>query len=221
MTSSDAHHMRVPEARDDYKMLHVVVQKYDNTTRYFGLDAGDFVVVRGANGCGKTTLLRAIAGLGHADIDFVVTRYWQGRRLYDPDIVLQNNMHWLGHYQGLHDDLSVGEEWCFWQQLLLNQPMSAFDDRQYAAEQMGIAPLLHHQIARLSAGERQKVALGRLLLVPRLLWLLDEPDTHLDQASSTQLYQRILAHCHAGGMALVVSHQPELLRHASDIYEMN
>ncbi|EKZ99623.1 cytochrome c biogenesis protein CcmA [Cupriavidus sp. HMR-1] len=166
------------------------------------LAPGDLLQVMGPNGAGKTSLLRVLSSLmPPAEGDL----YWRGRpvRAGDPDYLAQ--VAYLGHVNGIYPDLS------------------AFENLQFAARMAGQQPdaeAMHHALARfgldrvadapartLSQGQRRRVALARLALAPRALWLLDEPLTSLDDASTERFHTLLAEHLHRGGIAVIATHQ--------------
>lgn len=164
----------------------------------FTLHAGEVVLVEGDNGSGKTTLLRLLAGLLH--------RHEGGLRLHgEPldrfraagEIVL------LGHQLGLKADLSPLEN--------LRVAEGLYGRRRGAAPEtaltsVGLAGYEHEPVRRLSAGQKKRAALARLLLVPAAIWLLDEPYANLDREGVALVNRLLEQHTLRGGAALVTSH---------------
>lgn len=147
--------------------------------------AGELWLMTGVNGAGKTTLIRLLAGLVRPSAGEV-------RREVD-------RMAYLGHQLGLKDDLSVAENLAFARSL--GGGRSAIDD---AIDRVGLAGARHQAARTLSAGQRKRCALARLLLVPAPLWLLDEPYANLD-ADGVSLVDALLTQQLAGGGACVMS----------------
>lgn len=164
----------------------------------FTLNAGDVVLVEGDNGSGKTTLLKVLSGLLTPN---------SGRiRLNGEDLTLARLSHQvalLGHLGGLKLDLTALEN--------LRFAIGVFGLRSAAAPlpalaSVGLEGYEDVPVRSLSAGQKKRVALARLLLVPAALWLLDEPYANLDK-SGIDLVNRLLdAHARRGGAALVTSH---------------
>lgn len=154
------------------------------------LEAGVALHLLGANGAGKTTLLETLAGL----------RRPRGGRISS---IQASQLHWLGHRDGLALELSPLENLKFW--CALNAaPQDAIGD---ALQALDVHRLRFRPCGRLSAGQRRRVALARLLLQQRPLWLLDEPLAALDRAGISAFEQLLGAHLAAGGSAIFSSHQ--------------
>ena len=190
----------------------------------FGLDAGEATLVAGRNGAGKSTLLRTLASLlPHQD----------GRIAYglaDDEVRGVETLHYLGYEDALKPSLSVGENLDFWAAMLGRRSGTAPADPEAgdavarasrswdsagramspkaALAAFGIARLIDLPAAYLSAGQKRRVALARLLLAPRPIWLLDEPLIALDTDAQATLTAILQAHLDAGGALLVASHQP-------------
>ncbi len=178
------------------RVEHLSVTRGDRTLvadLNFVLDAGEVLHLRGANGIGKTSLLEMLAGVRAIDGGKIVRPQESG------------GLHWLGHRNGLNPHLSAIENLRFW--CGLNQVSDAGIGA--ALERLGLAPRARTRPARtLSAGQKRRTALTRLLLAPRPLWLLDEPLDGLD-VSGLALFAELLGeHLERGGAALVTSHQP-------------
>ena len=164
----------------------------------FALGPGDALVVRGPNGAGKSSLLRLIAGLaervrGQILCDGAeVSRDWHAFRA---------RLHHLGHLDAVKSALSVAENLSFWAAL-----QGGRDRELVGLEQFGLLELSDLPARLLSAGQRRRLALARLLAAPRPLWLLDEPTTGLDAASVSVLAETIAQHRVGGGLVVVASH---------------
>jgi heme exporter protein A len=156
---------------------------------------GEALVLRGPNGAGKSTLLRALAGLlpatGRIELD---------GRAATPDL-LAETVAYAGHLDAVKPQLSVGENIGFWAALLGGDGEAALA----AVDLLGIADRPAHL---LSAGQRRRLGLARLLLAPRRLWLLDEPTVALDAASEARLIAEVCRHLAGGGMAVIATHAP-------------
>jgi heme exporter protein A len=180
----------------------------------FSLESGQALVVTGANGVGKSSLIRVIAGLvapaaGHIHLE-------GGMAERTPP----EHCHYFGHLDALKPALSVRENLDFWAAFLapaegggLRRAASLVD----ALETLGIAHTLDLPAAYLSAGQRRRLALARLLVVPRPIWLLDEPSSALDAASEATLAELMTAHLAAGGMIVAATHQELALPSVLDL----
>lgn len=157
----------------------------------FALDAGEVLHLRGRNGAGKTSLLEVLGGLRQAAAGV----------LRAPEA---GNLHWLGHRNALNPALSPLDNLAFWCGLndLPEHGIAA------ALERCGVAKLRHRPCRSLSAGQKRRTALVRLLLVRRPLWLLDEPLDGLDTQGLALFADLLTEHLQAGGSAIVTSHQP-------------
>lgn len=141
---------------------------------------GEIVLLRGANGTGKTTLLRQLAGLSESPTGSVV---WVG------------DFHWIGHTNGLKAHETPRSHLQHWARVWGSD--AVIDD---VLAQMALRRPADVPSRLLSAGQKRRTALGRLLLVPRSLWLLDEPFNALDSAGQDLLTNMITAHCETGGV---------------------
>jgi heme exporter protein A len=169
---------------------------------FAGLDlevaAGEAVALTGRNGAGKTSLLRAIAGLVRAEagrIGFGAVEAGEARAA---------GIHLVGHQDGLKPARTASEELSFWSRWLGGTAASA----EAAAEAMGLAPLMELEVRRLSAGQRRRLALARLLAARRPLWLLDEPLSPLDADWRSRFAGVMQAHLANGGLIVAAVHDP-------------
>ncbi len=167
----------------------------------FALDAGCVLILEGANGSGKSSLLRLAAGLSRPAAGAL---YWDGRPIEREAEAHHRRLIYLGHADGLKAGLSVRENLAFW--AALTGDAAKVD----AALELFDLLLLADLPARfLSAGQRRRTALARLALQDiraPALWLLDEPTTALDKAGQALLLGLIRDHLAAGGLALLASH---------------
>ncbi len=164
----------------------------------FRLPAGHGLEIHGANGAGKSTLLRALAGL--------LPKASGAVRLEGgpAGAALAEQTHYLGHADGLKGALSAG------QNLALAAGLfgSAEGHAAAALAALGLAHLVDLPVAYLSAGQRRRVALARLLVAPRPLWLLDEPTAALDAAAQASLVGLMAHHLATGGLIVAATHGP-------------
>ena len=173
----------------------------------FSVAAGEALVVTGRNGAGKSSLLRVLAGLVHlAD----------GRLELDggePEITIAEQAHYLGHHDAMKPSLTVGENLKFWARYL----GSVVRPIDLALEAVGLAPLVNLPAAYLSAGQRRRLSIARLVAVPRPIWLLDEPTSALDVPSQRRLAELMRSHLAGDGMIIAAAHGPIGLEHAREL----
>ena len=161
---------------------------------------GEALLVTGPNGAGKSSLLRAIAGflpLGSGHITF------HGR---NEDMPAGLRAHYLGHADALKNALTAAENLDFWA-AMLGAP-AARPRAETALARLALSHVADLPVAYLSAGQRRRVALARLLMVERPLWLLDEPTTALDSAAQNRLAEMMRDHLGRGGMLIAATHAP-------------
>ena len=161
----------------------------------FALSPGEVIAVRGPNGAGKSTLLRIVAGLltptaGHVALEP------EGE---DDDAPAA---HYVGHLDGLKPALTVGANLDFWRRV-----WSGTGTVAGALDAVGLGDLGQLRVATLSAGQRRRLALARLTIAARPIWLLDEPTTALDQKGEALLGLLLTRHLAGGGMAMVATHR--------------
>jgi heme exporter protein A len=164
--------------------------------------AGQCLQVTGGNGAGKTTLLRALCGLVPLEGGQVL---WGGRDVSADRPGFHAQLEYLGHDNGLKADLTASENLrCLVQ---LKRALRA-GEIQAALARTGVADSAAALLRRLSAGQRRRVALARLLLSAAPLWVLDEPAANLDQRGHALLGELLVTHLARGGIAVVATHQP-------------
>ncbi len=152
----------------------------------FALRAGEALALRGPNGVGKTSLLRTVAGLQPP---------LAGR-------IESEEAAFAGHADGVKGQLTVAENLAFWSRVFRGGRIGP------AMEAFGLADLADRPARDLSAGQRRRLGLARLLVTGRPLWLLDEPTVSLDAASTALLTAALDAHRAGGGGALISTHLP-------------
>lgn len=169
----------------------------------FDVSAGEIVAVRGPNGAGKTSLLRILAGLlrpaaGKVELTGA-----------DTELTLAEQAHYFGHRDALKPSLTVAENLAFWVRYLGASRAAA--EAPTAAEALslvGLEPLADLPAAYLSAGQRRRLGLGRLLAAPRPIWLLDEPTAALDVGGQVFLADVMGRHLAGGGLIMAATHGP-------------
>lgn len=162
----------------------------------FSIAGGEALIVTGPNGAGKTTLLRSIAGF----LKPVTGQYHLQRG--DPERDLGQHCHYAGHQDAVKSRLSVRENLEFWSRYLGGKP----GDVTKALASFGLSDLTDVPATYLSAGQRRRLGLARLLAADRPLWLLDEPTVSLDDESRNRFAGLVRAHLAAGGIAIAATH---------------
>lgn len=163
----------------------------------FALGASQALAVTGPNGAGKSSLLRLVAGLVRA----------AGGRLSleggDPEASIGEQAHYLGHQDALKSALTVAENLAFWTRFL--EGAGTIDE---ALAAVGLDRIATLPAAYLSAGQRRRLSIARLIAVARPLWLLDEPASALDAAAQAMLTKLMRDHLAGGGLILAATHAP-------------
>ncbi|HEX4051866.1 MAG TPA: cytochrome c biogenesis heme-transporting ATPase CcmA [Steroidobacteraceae bacterium] len=168
----------------------------------FELARGQCLQIMGANGSGKTTLLRALCGLVPLEEGQV---RWRGELVSGSPHGFHTQLGYLGHDNGLKPDLTALENLRFATQL---RRRAAGAQIAAALERTGVADCAAQLLRRLSAGQRRRVALARILLTQVPLWVLDEPAANLDPRGQSLVTELLATHVTHGGMAIVATHQP-------------
>jgi len=173
----------------------------------FALSAGEALLVTGANGSGKSSLLRVMAGLLRP---VTGTLHWRGRPVTEDREAFAAELRYVGHLDAIKPVLTVAENLAFWAQLAGHGP----DAVARGLEALGIGHLAGLPARVLSAGQRRRLGLARLIAAPTPLWLLDEPTVALDTASVAAVEAAIAEHRAAGGIAVVSTNAPVSLPEA-------
>jgi heme exporter protein A len=163
----------------------------------FVLGGGTALVVTGPNGSGKSTLLKTIAGFLKPSAGNV--RFEDASEGSGPAAC-----HYLAHANALKTSLTVAENLAFWREFL-GAPAATIES---ALAEVGLAGLGDLPAGYLSAGQKRRVAIARLLISRRPLWLVDEPTAALDAASEKRFGEILRQHLKGGGSAVVATHRP-------------
>ncbi|WP_309628603.1 heme ABC exporter ATP-binding protein CcmA [Brevundimonas sp.] len=169
----------------------------------FATSSGEAVALIGANGAGKTSLLRAVAGFIRPEAGKIAF-HDEDKDLVEPDLARAHEVHLLGHLDGLKGARTAREELMFQSQWLGH----SHDGIEEAIEILGLKPLLDLEVRKLSAGQRRRLALARLIGSPRALWLLDEPLSPLDARWREAVGAMMARHLAGGGLILAAVHDP-------------
>jgi heme exporter protein A len=171
----------------------------------FTLSPGEALVVTGANGAGKSTLLKTVAGLIHP---------FAGRVTLEEggESTLAEQCHYLGHENGLKSTLTVRENLVFWQSFL--GPGAPTEE---ALEKAGLGAIADLPAGYLSAGQKRRAAIARLLATSRTVWLVDEPTAGLDSSWQSRFSDLARNHLGGGGIVVAATHQDLGLHGASEL----
>ena len=171
----------------------------------FRLPAGGALLLTGANGSGKTSLLRLLATLLVPAAGKLV---W-GTTPVEADIAgYRAGLHYVGHQDGVKPGLTARETLAFWMALRGMEASRAGPVLETALRTFALEDVADWPCRWLSAGQRRRLALARLVAAPASIWLLDEPTSALDHDNQMRLERAIVAHRDAGGRVVVASHTP-------------
>jgi heme exporter protein A len=165
----------------------------------FDLGPGEALIVTGPNGSGKSTLLRTLAGLlplaaGALRTDGA-SREW-------PSVAA--SCHYLGHLDAMKTVLTVADNLAFWRAFFGEPRLTV----EVALDKVGLGSIGHLPFGYLSAGQKRRAAIARLLISHRPLWLLDEPTAGLDTQAETDFVELMNEHLASGGIVVAATHQP-------------
>ncbi len=179
----------------------------------FATESGRALLLTGPNGAGKTTLIRAVAGF--LALEEGALRLEGG----DDEREIGEQAHYVGHANGIKSALTVAENLRFWGGYLdpAASPNAVADRVDDALERLKLFELEDIPAAYLSAGQKRRLGLGRLMVAERPLWLLDEPTVSLDAASVAILAGIVEEHLAAGGLAIAATHIPLGLAEAEEL----
>ena len=172
----------------------------------FAVARGEAMIVTGRNGAGKSSLLRMLVGLvpltaGRLSLDGG-----------DSELSIAEQAHYLGHQDALKGSLTVAENLRFWTGFF-----GGTTDVAGPLDTVGLGGLAALPAVTLSAGQRRRLSIARLIAAPRPIWLLDEPTSTLDAAAQDRLAELMSAHLAGGGLILAASHGPIGLSGAQEL----
>jgi heme exporter protein A len=173
----------------------------------FSLSGGEALVVTGRNGAGKSSLLRMIAGLVHVAAGRLTLEGGE------PEASIGEQAHYVGHQDAVKPSLTVAENLQFWARYF----GAAEGTIDRALQAVDLAPLANLPGAYLSAGQRRRLSIARLVAISRPLWLLDEPTSALDLPSQNRLADLMRGHLAGGGMIVAAAHGPIGLERAREL----
>lgn len=163
----------------------------------FAVPPGGALLLTGPNGSGKSSLLRLMAGLSRPEAGSL---FWDGMPVGEDPAAHRARLHFIGHQDAVKPALAVGETLRFWAGMHGGAAVAV------ALAHFRLEKLAHWPCRHLSAGQRRRLALARLLASPAPLWLLDEPATGLDVEAQADLLAAILAHRRNGGRVALSTH---------------
>lgn len=172
----------------------------------FSLKYGETLLVEGPNGSGKSSLLRLLTGLATPVSGEVI---WRGQSIRNQTAYFEN-LHYIGHANGIKLGLTVAENL----RLASYLAQSEMNHDIYSAkaesifESLQLSAYKNKPAMYLSAGQKRRLALARLFLVPKILWILDEPLTALDAETQQFFLSQLAIHLQSGGISIVSSHHP-------------
>lgn len=169
----------------------------------FIVAAGEALIVTGPNGSGKSTLLRVLAGLlapesGSVRLDDTAADIGHPREL----------CHYLGHRNAMKHELTVEENLSFWKSFMGDSVGGSGIGIEEATEALGLGGISHLPFGYLSAGQQRRMAMAKLLVAYRPVWILDEPTAALDAAADRLFAGLVERHLGAGGLVFAATHQP-------------
>lgn len=181
----------------------------------FQLADGEVLLVEGLNGSGKSSLLRLLTGLATPSAGDI---FWHNQLIQDVREDYWNSLHYVGHTNGIKLGLTVNENLRLACHLSCYEQFPSFSTKRRDHESLlftlQLSAYAHTQARFLSAGQKRRLALAKLFLIPKPLWILDEPLTALDTATQTLFLTYLETHLKSGGMAVISSHHPLHIKEA-------
>ena len=166
------------------------------------LTRGQAISLTGGNGAGKSTLLRAICGFVRPDAGEIT--FLNGTQALEPETARQTALHMTGHLEGLKASRTARQELEFQCRYLGGTAQGL----EQAIDALQLQPLLDLETRRLSAGQKRRVSMARLISAPRPLWLLDEPLAPLDSVWRGRIADLMVQHLQSGGLIMAAVHDP-------------
>jgi heme exporter protein A len=166
----------------------------------FALNPGELLLLEGQNGSGKTSLIRAIAGMLSLETGEI---FWNGKDVSRQRQEFHGELVWLAHRTGLKGDLTLVENLRFEASL---RPQNNIEP-ETVYDRLGISRLKTLPLRALSAGQQRRVSLARMLLADVPLWMMDEPFTNLDREGRKLVVDLVEEHLSSGGMCVMAAHQ--------------
>lgn len=168
----------------------------------FQLEAGEALLIEGPNGSGKSSLLRLLTDLSTPASGEI---FWHGDKIQNCRDEYISELHYIGHTNGIKSGLTVTENLQLAQRLSL---LPATQRYEKILEQLQLNSYKNTPAKNLSAGQQRRIALARLFLIPKKLWILDEPLTALDISTQTFFLENMEMHLLNGGIVVFSSHHP-------------
>lgn len=175
----------------------------------FQLESGEALLIEGPNGSGKSSLLRLLTDLSTPAAGEI---FWRGNSIQNCRDEYISELHYIGHTNGIKSGLTVTENLQLAQRLSLT---ATTKDQEEILKQLQLSLYKNTPAKNLSAGQQRRIALARLFLIPKKLWLLDEPLTALDTATQQFFLANMEAHLLNGGIVVLSSHHPVNLNRAT------
>lgn len=169
----------------------------------FQVTTGEMLLIEGSNGSGKSSLLRLLAGLA---TPFAGNILWQTKLIQTIREDYANSLHYIGHTNGIKLGLTVQENLQLTHHLS-GHAIKKLDQYESLFSDLHLTPYLSTQAKYLSAGQKRRLALAKLFLIKRPLWILDEPLTALDIITQNFFFAQLSLHLQSGGIAIISSHQ--------------
>ncbi len=173
----------------------------------FAVEEGQILQIEGPNGSGKTTLIRIICGLNQS---WEGELFWRGRPLEDNATLFAREHLYFGHNTGVKTSLTAEENllWMAQAQGIVERRATLRDRIHQALAGVGLRGYEDVPVHTLSAGQKRRVALARLLLEWIPMWVLDEPFTAIDKGGVAELEKLLIEHAHQGGSVILTTHHP-------------